>query len=271
MSVASNVSFTNSNWEAHWPSDIVYGPFASRRYGQSLGINVLGTNKVCSYDCAYCDLGPTMMRMNQVKRELKFEPLISILEKLKTDLKQRMSESNSGIQHWIVAGNGEPTLYPEFYGLAEGLSALRNEFFPGIPLILLTNGMHFETRKSLLAAEFFDQTVIKLDAGNETMMKTLNSPLIRTNIARLIAHARKLINPVVQSTFVRGVVDNTKAELIDEWIEVVGMMNPRKIQIITINRPTAKAGIFPVDEDTLYTIASKLKRRTQIESAVFVE
>jgi hypothetical protein len=53
-------------------------------------------------------------------------------------------------------------------------------------------------------------------------------------------------------------------------MEIVGIIQPKLVQICTINRAPADPSVKPVDEDTLYTIASKLKRRTQIESAVFI-
>lgn len=35
-----------------------YGPVPSRRLGRSLGIDIVPF-KTCSYDCTYCQLGPT--------------------------------------------------------------------------------------------------------------------------------------------------------------------------------------------------------------------
>ncbi|MBW2702116.1 MAG: radical SAM protein, partial [Deltaproteobacteria bacterium] len=36
----------------------VYGPVPSRRFGLSLGIDLV-PHKICNYDCIYCQLGPT--------------------------------------------------------------------------------------------------------------------------------------------------------------------------------------------------------------------
>lgn len=36
-----------------------YGPFQSRRLGLSLGVNILSNHKICTYNCAYCELGLT--------------------------------------------------------------------------------------------------------------------------------------------------------------------------------------------------------------------
>ena len=35
----------------------VYGPFSSRRLGLSLGINLLGNKKKCTFNCVYCEIG----------------------------------------------------------------------------------------------------------------------------------------------------------------------------------------------------------------------
>ena len=40
--------------------DIVYGPIPSRRFGYSLGVNLLPSGqKVCDFDCLYCQCGWT--------------------------------------------------------------------------------------------------------------------------------------------------------------------------------------------------------------------
>jgi len=36
-----------------------YGPFQSRRLGLSLGVNVLATYKLCTFNCVYCEIGLT--------------------------------------------------------------------------------------------------------------------------------------------------------------------------------------------------------------------
>lgn len=39
----------------------VFGPVASRRLGRSLGVDLVPF-KHCSYDCVYCECGPTTSR-----------------------------------------------------------------------------------------------------------------------------------------------------------------------------------------------------------------
>ncbi|WP_244625005.1 hypothetical protein [Methanococcoides vulcani] len=44
---------------------IIYGPVLSRRLGRSLGIDIIGPEKTCNFDCVYCQLGRTK---NKVQR-----------------------------------------------------------------------------------------------------------------------------------------------------------------------------------------------------------
>ena len=38
-------------------TDIAYGPVHSRRFGISLGLNISGSGKYCSFNCIYCFRG----------------------------------------------------------------------------------------------------------------------------------------------------------------------------------------------------------------------
>ena len=56
---------------------------------------------------------------------------------------------------------------------------------------------------------------------------------------------------------------------LDEWIEAVGMIKPDIVHLYTLDRVPAVSGLVKTDEDTLYTIAAKLEKRTRIKSKVF--
>ena len=133
----------------------------------------------------------------------------------------------------------------------------------------MSNGAHFDTRKTLVALEKADEVTVKVDAGNEEIFKSINSPLVRSNITKVISGTRKLKNFSAQAIFVQGSIDNTTNAAIEEWMEVIGMMAPQKVYIYGLKRVPPIAGLKAADEDTLYTIASKLKRRTSIEALVF--
>jgi len=45
---------------------LFYGPVLSRRFGYSLGIDIIPF-KICSYDCIYCQLGKTTKKTGVAK------------------------------------------------------------------------------------------------------------------------------------------------------------------------------------------------------------
>lgn len=244
---------------------LAYGPVESRRFGLSLGINTLGPTKVCSFDCRYCDLGPSLLTMNKIRKEIVFPERKDIVEAVK----QMLRKNSEGLSSITFSGNGEPTLHPEFEELVDDILIARSEIAPHAKIVVLTNGAHFDSKKVISGMNKVDTRVVKLDVGNDKIMKTLNAPLVRRNLSQLLADFKKLKDCVIQGMFVKGPADNTQASDIDEWVELIGMIKPIGVQLMTISRPPADKAIQPVDEDLLYSIAFKLKKRTQLEAQIF--
>jgi len=245
--------------------NLVYGPISSLRYGSTLGVNLLGPEKVCSYNCGYCNLGPSTMTMNKVRKELNFPKLEDISEAFRAYIRQ--SVATDAI---VVSGNGEPTLFPEFDDAMKMLVELRNAHLPGVNIVVLSNGAHLDNKRVIAGLNMIDQRVIKVDAGHDNLLQKINDPLVRIQVSKVLNGTKKLKDCVVQSLFLKGTVDNTATELIDDWIEVIGMIKPLSVQICTLHRPTPMdKSLQPADEDTLYSIAFRLKKRTGVEAKVF--
>jgi len=245
--------------------ELVYGPVKSKRYGSTLGINLLGAEKVCSYNCIYCSLGPTVLTMNKARKDYVFPTLEQISKAFKSYISKSVP-----MEAIVVSGNGEPTLYPDFDEAMKLIVELRQEHLPQVKIIVLSNGAHLDNKKVVNGLNLANERVIKVDAGNDNLMMKVNDPLIRINMAKFLSGIRKLNDTVVQSLFFTGDIDNTQADLLDEWIEVIGMIKPKAIQLCTITRPTpVMPGLKPLDEDMLYSIAFKLKKRTNLEATVF--
>lgn len=244
---------------------LAYGPVQSRRFGLSLGVNPLGPDKVCSFDCRYCDLGPSVMTMNKIRKELVFPARAEIVEAVRQELRKTSEELNA----ITFSGNGEPTLHPEFEELVAEITVARNELAPKAKLIALSNGAHLDSKKVIAGMNQLDLRVMKLDAGNDKIMKTLNASLVRRNLSQLLTGFKKLNNCIIQSMFIKGPVDNTSNADIDEWVELIGMIQPAGVQLLTVTRPPADSAVSAVEEDLLYSIAFKLKKRTQLEAQIF--
>lgn len=84
-------------------SEIILGPFYSRRMGTSLEINLLPYDrKLCNFDCTYC--------------ECRFNETFRTRTKLPTrqNVKEALKEEGIELDVITFAGNRESTLHPEF-------------------------------------------------------------------------------------------------------------------------------------------------------------
>ena len=105
-------------------NEIIFGPVNSRRLGNSLGINLLPTDKkICNFDCIYCECGLTDSD----------NALLPSRETIYSELKSKLEESKANkiqIDAITFAGNGEPTLHEDFVGIIADTYQLRNSYYP---------------------------------------------------------------------------------------------------------------------------------------------
>jgi wyosine [tRNA(Phe)-imidazoG37] synthetase (radical SAM superfamily) len=234
---------------------VIYGPFENGHYGSTLGVNILGTKaKVCSFNCVYCDLGKTEVRLNRVKNEIGF-PKIEDCEQAVNGAFQKIHASGPKVDSVILSGNGEPTLHPDFPEIAKLIVNARDLWLPGRPISLFTNGVALDNRRFAEAANSLDERVV-------------NAPLSRTNLARVINSIQKLKDVTIQSLFFEGTVCNTSMADIDEWLELIAIIKPKAVHIHGLSRPAPTEGLIRCEEDTLYAIASRLERKTSLKAVV---
>lgn len=246
-------------------SSVVYGPIRSRRFGNSLGINILPvTHKFCDFDCVYCQYGWTLPGKNGER--LKRAPeLLQILEEELAAVK----ESGERIDCLTLAGNGEPTLHPDFLEVVRGLRQVRDRFFPGVPIGILSDASMIQRPKVREALMELDERYMKLDVGDPEAFKEINRPLWNVDWDAMLQALRDLPDKVLQSLFVAGSFDNTTPERVERWIQVVAYVRPKAVQVYTVDRPTADLGIRKVSRERLEEIADLTRATTSIETYVY--
>ncbi len=154
----------------------VYGPVLSRRYGWSLGIDIMPTLKTCTYDCVYCELGKTSTK-GFASTKYRCEAPPKFKEEFTSELKAKLIEHGSYIKAITFGYNGEPTLNKDIDLILDITRKIRFEHgFEHIPISILTNSStvdNSDIRKSLLN---FDLVIAKLDVGYQEMFKVVNRP-----------------------------------------------------------------------------------------------
>jgi wyosine [tRNA(Phe)-imidazoG37] synthetase (radical SAM superfamily) len=251
--------------------NIIFGPVKSRRLGVSLGINLLpATRKVCNFNCIYCECGWTG-NINIMK-----EPLPTRKEVYEA-LEMKLSSMKQKDQHPDVityAGNGEPTLHPEFPGIIDDSIRLRNKYFPDTKIAVLSNSTSIskpEIRKALLKV---DSNILKLDSAFDLTVKIHNQPRVNVKVDELIENLRGFNSRlIVQTLFLRGkfkgrVIDNTTPDEIDAWLKAIEKIRPAEVMVYTISRDTPEGGEFsriPLSElKRIASFVNNLGIKTQV-------
>lgn len=242
--------------------DAVFGPIKSRRFGLSLGINLLpAESKLCNYNCVYCECGWTNLR--EVKGDFyAVEDVIAALEARLIEMKR----SDSFPDVISYAGNGEPTMHPHFLELAERVAALRDQFCPQVKIVLLSNATLLGREDVRMALKYIDLPVLKLDAGNDRMLQWLDKPLNKMGIAKLKKMFLSLSCPFyIQTIFVKGkkgeeLMDNSDSLEVEQWLALIREIKPQKVMIYTLDRIPPEKGLEKIPVSRMEEIAEEVRK-----------
>ncbi len=241
-------------------SGIIFGPIQSRRLGISLGINLLGEGKVCSFDCIYCECGYN----SDGRKQMPLPSRKEVYEALETRLKE-MRLNNQFPDVLTFAGNGEPTLHPDFEQIIDDTIELRNKYFPNAKISVLSNSTMIEKESVFRALNKIDNNILKLDSVFEEKIKLIDAPVNSSfSIDKLIENLKRFNgNLIIQTMFLSGTyqgvsVDNTSGPEINAWIDVLKKINPKQVMIYTIDRITPAEGLKKIPLEKLNKIAEIL-------------
>ncbi|HWQ68559.1 MAG TPA: radical SAM protein [Patescibacteria group bacterium] len=250
--------------------DLVYGPLLSRRLGRSLGVNLLGAGeKLCSFNCRYCQCGWTAQPIRQGADSLTDLPTGNqVADALETRL-QRLCREQIPVDVITFSGNGEPTLHPELQAIVKAASDLRDLYMPYAKLAILSNSSTVHRSEVRAALEGIDLKLMKLDAGSETLVRRINLPAKGWDFAEMLQGLAQLDGVLLQTMFVWGRVANTAPVAIREWSDRVAEIRPRGVQIYTLDRVPADTRLIPVSRGVLESIAEYARRRAQVSIEVY--
>lgn len=256
----------------HLQSSSVYGPVHSRRLGLSLGVNPLPTGeKCCTMNCRYCQYGWTRHVHERVTSALP--SAAAVLAEVEEVLREA-SALAIDLDYITFSGNGEPTLHPDFPQLVDGIRGLRDRWTPEARLAILTNATTLPRRAVLQAVAKIEAPIVKLDAGNEAIYKSLNRPLGEPRFEQIVESLAELRREIgerltLQTLFVHGAVDNTVPEALGDWIACVDLVKPGRVQVYTLDRVPADERLLGVGHDDLARIAAAVTERTGVLAEVF--
>ena len=243
-------------------SDIIFGPVHSRRLGLSLGVNLLPVaSKLCSFDCIYSECGwnadhPGPRRFNRredIRRQLE-------------EVLRRMVAAGTPPDVITFAGNGEPTLHPEFEAVIGDTIALRDALCPAAKVSVLSNATQLhrdDVRRALLRV---DNNILKLDSAFDETVRRINLPQSASYAVRDVAERMKAFEGrmVLQTMFLRGTcngepVDNTVEREVAAWLALVDEIRPGRVMVYSLDRDTPCPTLERVPREELERIAARVE------------
>ncbi len=242
--------------------EVVFGPIHSRRLGISLGVNLLPTHaKLCTFDCIYCECGWNAQR----RGAQRFADPATVREALQARLEQMTAD---GISPDVItfAGNGEPTMHPDFETIIDFTITLRDKLCPKANISVLSNATQLHRAEVVRALRRVDNNILKLDAPTDELVQRINQPTQATyTVARTVEQLRQFEGQfILQTLFLRGTIDgksidNTTPECIKQWLELVAELRPRSVMIYSLDRDTPCPTLVRIEHEELEQIARKVE------------
>jgi wyosine [tRNA(Phe)-imidazoG37] synthetase (radical SAM superfamily) len=207
----------------------LYGPVLSKRFGKSLGIDVLPF-KTCNFNCIYCQLGKSLKLLNERK---EFYPAEQIISFIKQNLKNYKS-----YDFITFSGSGEPLLYKGINKIIDFLKEYQKK-----EIIILTNGSLLKYKEVREEVKNADIIVPSLNAGKEETFLKISRPHKDIKFKEIIEgyiNLREEFNGKIYIEFM--VIDgiNDDEEEIYEIKKLIEKIKPDKIFINTPTRPPAE-------------------------------
>ena len=241
--------------------NIIFGPIRSRRLGLSLGVNLLPIeSKLCNFDCIYCECG--WNADNAGKK--RFNSREDVRNMLRHTL-SKMVEDGTPPDVITFAGNGEPTMHPDFENIIDDTIALRNELCPTAKVSVLSNATQIhraDVRNALLKV---DNNILKLDSAFNQTVQLMNKPVGNYSVEKIVSDMKHFEGRMIlQTMFLRGeyqgcTIDNTSETEVAAWLKLVEEIRPSKVMVYSIDRDTPCQTLQKVGKEELMAIAKRVE------------
>lgn len=222
----------------------LFGPVASRRFGRSLGVDLLPL-KTCTLDCVFCQLGRASS--SNPNRE-EYVPTQDVLAELGYWLHY------GGQADFItLSGSGEPTLHTRFGEVLEFIKAQTL-----IRSLLLTNGTLLHMPEVRQAACVANVVKVSLSAWDQVSFERVNRPPAGITFDKLLQGERDFraafSGELWMEVFVIAGINSAPRDM-DKIARLAGEIGPDRIQLNTVARPPAEEFALAVPREEMQSLS----------------
>lgn len=279
---SDSASALSRYWNQHsrrWREfQYVYPVISRRSHGLSIGIN-LNPDKVCNWDCVYCQVDrsdrPKSKRVDPARLRDELDSMLGWVtsgEIWKSDEFTGVPAEQRRFNDIAFSGDGEPTMYPHFEDACRMVIDLKNAHeLTGVKLIVLTNMTLYHRPNVQRAFEQLDENNgeiwAKLDAGTVTGYQQIDRSAVPFDrVLNNVLEAGKRRPIVIQTMLMNLSGIPMLAEDFDEYLNricelVSNGCQIKRVQLYTIARQTAELYVGPLDDEQLDRYAQRFRQR----------
>ncbi|HEV2973029.1 MAG TPA: radical SAM protein [Pirellulales bacterium] len=285
MSISSNPLFARHE-RLFEQFRFVYPVLSRRSGGISIGVN-LNPDKICNFDCIYC----------QVDRTRQSETTFVETPALLAELDSMLSLAASGqifttekfaavpeplrrLNDIAFSGDGEPTTYRNFDEIiAACAESKRRRGLADVKMVLITNASMFHRPHVQRGLEILDENQgeiwAKLEAGTDEYYRLVErTPIPFRQILDNITAAACVRPLVIQSLFMRIAGEPPsaaeQAAFCDRLAEITAAGGRIKlVQIYTVARRPAESFVTPLTNAEVDALVELVRRRTGVPAAAY--
>lgn len=212
----------------------VYGPVFSWRMGMSLGIDpITAKEKICNYDCVYCQLGRTTKFYIERKNFISVEDIMAEINAL----------PSMKINYYTFSGRGEPTLAKN---LGTMITTVREA--TGGKIAVITNAALIDEEDVQRDLMLADYVLAKLDACDDHSLGVVDIPAEGIQFQKTV-DGIKAFKKKFQGRFALQIMFIEENKKYASGIAAIARdIDADEVQI---NTPLRPSGAVPLSEDDL--------------------
>lgn len=265
----------------------VYPVISRRSGGLSIGVN-LNPDKVCNFDCVYCE----------VDRRVPGKVQRLDLEQMKDELRAMVHFARDGglakepkfnelppfltrtIKDIAFSGDGEPTMISNFAECVQSVVEIKQELgLDRTKIVLITDAAGLDKADVRRGLDIMDSNLgeiwAKLDAGTDSYFRLVNRTTIKFEriLANLLDASRR--RPIViQSLFMRVHGEPMSAEELNAYCERLNSIKAgggkiKEVHAYTIARPVPEPFATRLNGEELNAVADHIRTRTGLDVRSF--
>lgn len=122
---------------------------------------------------------------------------------------------------------------------------LRNRYFPGAVVSVLTNATRICRQEVAEALHLVDNAILKLDAPSDALAAVINQPHAEYHVESIVGDMERFGHDfVLQTMFLRAPgFDSSNPEVLGPWMDIVRRLRPREVMVYTLDRPAPAEGL----------------------------